>query len=259
MGVGPLKAHPSIKTIILRECELTDPCCEYLADLVSENNVIETLDLQKNRITSAGAGKIADNLLKNRSLHTLDLKGRQSSQFGDKCLAHFIQMYETDKGTGAHEAGTQGSAKARAKACIKVGQSWYTGASTESKGTRKTKAGSLLDDAESKGARKTKAGSLCKGVCGIKPRAKAGIKAGTNAAINTRTRAHNRARVGTDARCQLPRRRPHQKMQVHQQWMKQVCISLVVIPMRCSPMTCRNSPINVRCRKTKERLKNDRG
>jgi len=93
--VGPLKVHPSIKTLTLRECEITDGCCEYIAELLADNHVIEILDLQKNRITSEGAGKIADGLSKNRSLHTLDLTA-QASQFGEECLARFLQMYETN-------------------------------------------------------------------------------------------------------------------------------------------------------------------
>lgn len=91
-----LKSHKGIKTVNLTECEITDSCCEVLADILANNHVIETLILEKNKITSAGAMKIADGLAPNKGLRTLNLLQQAVKSFGDECLDHFVMMYGTN-------------------------------------------------------------------------------------------------------------------------------------------------------------------
>jgi len=91
-----LKAHKGIKTINFTECEITDGCCEVLADILSTNHVIETVILEKNKITSTGAQTLADGLAGNKGVRTLNLLQQAVKSFGDECLDHFVLMYGTN-------------------------------------------------------------------------------------------------------------------------------------------------------------------
>jgi len=94
----PLKKHKAIRKLILVDCDITDPGCEILADVLSENHVIEEVNLEKNKITSAGARALADGLAKNQGVRTLNLlqQATTSKAFGDDCLTHFIEMYNSN-------------------------------------------------------------------------------------------------------------------------------------------------------------------
>jgi len=91
-----LKAHKGIKTINFTECEITDGCCEVLADILATNHVIETVILEKNKITSTGAQTLADGLAGNKGVRTLNLLQQAVKSFGDECLDHFVLMYGTN-------------------------------------------------------------------------------------------------------------------------------------------------------------------
>ena len=91
-----LKAHKGIKTVNFTECEITDGGCDVLADILTNNHVIETVVLEKNKITSAGAMKLADGLAGNKGVRTLNLLQQAVKSFGDECLDHFVLMYGTN-------------------------------------------------------------------------------------------------------------------------------------------------------------------
>jgi len=93
---GPLKAHKCIKKVILRECELGDSAMDILADILSENHVIEELDLQNNKINAAGATVLADKgLANNHGLKTLNMSD-QPVKYGGETLDHFVSVYNTN-------------------------------------------------------------------------------------------------------------------------------------------------------------------
>merc|ERR1712079_718477 len=91
--VRVLKTHTGVKRVNMSECDITNEACALLAELLTENHVIEELILEKNRIGSEGARFLADALKVNKGLRTLNLMQQASKNFGEETLAHFVAMF----------------------------------------------------------------------------------------------------------------------------------------------------------------------
>ncbi|CAK9045930.1 unnamed protein product [Durusdinium trenchii] len=90
-----LKKNTVIKTLVLRECEITDAGAEALGQALAENQTIEDLDLQQNHLSNAGVISLANGLRSNRSVKTLNLM-TQNHKLSEDALEGFINMFQSN-------------------------------------------------------------------------------------------------------------------------------------------------------------------
>lgn len=92
-----LKRNTTVKTLVMRDCELSDPAAEVLADMLTSNHTIEELDLQRNKLTATGAIALACGLAKNRGLRRLNLSSQKVNLvIGEECLERYKTMLDTN-------------------------------------------------------------------------------------------------------------------------------------------------------------------
>mmetsp|Transcript_18839 Transcript_18839/g.35329 ORF Transcript_18839/g.35329 Transcript_18839/m.35329 type:complete len:271 (+) Transcript_18839:72-884(+) len=90
-----LKKNTIIRTLILRECEISDSGAEALGAALAVNTGIEDLDLQQNHLSTGGAISIAKGLASNSSVKTLNLMN-QNHKISEEAMEKFISMFETN-------------------------------------------------------------------------------------------------------------------------------------------------------------------
>lgn len=90
-----LKKNTVVKTLVLRECEITDAGAEALGQALAENQCIEELDLQQNHLSSRGIISLAQGLRSNHSVKTLNLM-TQNHKLGEDALEGFIAMFQSN-------------------------------------------------------------------------------------------------------------------------------------------------------------------
>mmetsp|Transcript_51224 Transcript_51224/g.101765 ORF Transcript_51224/g.101765 Transcript_51224/m.101765 type:complete len:294 (-) Transcript_51224:178-1059(-) len=94
--VEALRDNNSVKTLVLRQCELNDAAAAEIGTLITQNQVIEELDLEHNNISSSGAIAIADGLIKNHSIRQLNMLHQHGGCFGEVTLERYMEMLGTN-------------------------------------------------------------------------------------------------------------------------------------------------------------------
>merc|ERR1719401_589381 len=89
-----LAKNTVLKTLVLRDCEISDDGVRAIAAALEHNEAIEELDLQQNHITTSGVIALAKGLEKNRGVRTLNLLGQTQKVIGDDAVEALIAMFD---------------------------------------------------------------------------------------------------------------------------------------------------------------------
>lgn len=86
-----MKTNTNVKTISMQLCGIDNACAKHIADIISETETLEKLNLANNRIASDGGDHLAAALEKNSSIVELNLL---TIELGNESLTNFLNMFD---------------------------------------------------------------------------------------------------------------------------------------------------------------------